>query len=695
MKTVAKCGAVILSAAAVLGISAAAQEPVPAVSPTPAAFGGREGASRRELAYVKLFEGQRHMWKLQRMQTQAGRANSRQLAKAAFEAAVSLDPTLGEAHTALSQLAVAVQPRDLEEGIRHAEAAVKADPQNLGGHRMLARFLTVKSRLNNGVLDKAIADRARGAWGEVARLDPRNAEAWAFISAFAEARGQTNEQIDALKKWVSAAPPPDVGFYEGTMGGDRLSPESASMKLASALARSGKHVEAASLLTELIADDPENADAIGLLSELVDSLKDEAGTAAVAALQQAVYANPDNISLIDVLARLNNRIGRFDDGVAVLKRSLTTLRKTDVPGASTLAVSLAELYMEKDRYDDATDALELALTIRGIDTGKQVGVVNREFAQYVLERLIHVGKLADRSQSVRSQIERARKTFGPDDLFADRQMIAFLEGQGSRREALTLVRSLRASRVEDVRLLRSEASLLTQLGMVDEGVALIRKKSGTPPSSSVVGGDAAAGTVSIPVPSTDEFSDLLFISNLYSRAGRGKDAIESANKAISVASGSERRQIARTALASALQMSGDTAAAESTLREVLKETPGNPMALNNLGYFLVERGEKLEEAVEMIRKAVKVDPKNPSYLDSLGWGYFKLGDLNEAEKYLTAAARAAGDSATIYEHLGDLYLAKNEPIKAKSALERAARLATESVEVERINSKLKKMRPAK
>jgi hypothetical protein len=34
----------------------------------------------------------------------------------------------------------------------------------------------------------------------VVRLDPRNAEGWAFIAAFAEAKGRVPEQIDALKK---------------------------------------------------------------------------------------------------------------------------------------------------------------------------------------------------------------------------------------------------------------------------------------------------------------------------------------------------------------------------------------------------------------------------------------------------------------------------------------------------------------
>ncbi|MCV5132939.1 tetratricopeptide repeat protein, partial [Escherichia coli] len=78
------------------------------------------------------------------------------------------------------------------------------------------------------------------------------------------------------------------------------------------------------------------------------------------------------------------------------------------------------------------------------------------------------------------------------------------------------------------------------------------------------------------------------------------------------------------------------------------------IALNNLGYFLLERNERFEEALELIKQAVESDPTNPSFLDSLGWAHFKLGNLDEAEKYLRDAIGIDSSSATIHEHLGDV-----------------------------------------
>ncbi len=67
--------------------------------------------------------------------------------------------------------------------------------------------------------------------------------------------------------------------------------------------------------------------------------------------------------------------------------------------------------------------------------------------------------------------------------------------------------------------------------------------------------------------------------------------------------------------------------AERTIRQLLQIEPGNPDALNYLGYLLAERGEQLDEAIRLVRRALDVDPGNPSYLDSLGWAHFRRGEV--------------------------------------------------------------------
>ena len=133
---------------------------------------------------------------------------------------------------------------------------------------------------------------------------------------------------------------------------------------------------------------------------------------------------------------------------------------------------------------------------------------------------------------------------------------------------------------------------------------------------------------------------------------------------------------------------GDYKLAEETLRNILKKTPENPIALNNLGYYLLEQNEKIAEAIELIQKAVKIDATNSSYLDSLGWGFYKLGKLDQAEKYLKNAIRINTTSPIIYEHLGDVYLKQGKIELAKSAWQKAINFSSDSAGVSRIKAKL-------
>ncbi|HEX8250599.1 MAG TPA: tetratricopeptide repeat protein, partial [Pyrinomonadaceae bacterium] len=183
-------------------------------------------------------------------------------------------------------------------------------------------------------------------------------------------------------------------------------------------------------------------------------------------------------------------------------------------------------------------------------------------------------------------------------------------------------------------------------------------------------------------------SNYIFISMLYTQGKRGKEAIEAANLAFNAAESDERKQIAKLSLATAQRETGDFAAAETTLREILRQTPGNPIALNNLGYFMLERNEKFDEALKLIQQAVRIDPNNPSYQDSLGWAYFKLGKFDEAEKHLKSAVRRSTDSATIYEHLGDVYQKQNKTELARAAWQKALNLASGAEDTNRIKAKL-------
>jgi tetratricopeptide (TPR) repeat protein len=94
--------------------------------------------------------------------------------------------------------------------------------------------------------------------------------------------------------------------------------------------------------------------------------------------------------------------------------------------------------------------------------------------------------------------------------------------------------------------------------------------------------------------------------------------------------------------------------AEKTLRQLLTVEPGNANALNYLGYLLALKGDRIDEAIDLVRKALVVEPENGAFLDSLGWAYYRKGDMGEAEKYLGQAASRLPRNSEVQDHFGDV-----------------------------------------
>jgi tetratricopeptide (TPR) repeat protein len=104
---------------------------------------------------------------------------------------------------------------------------------------------------------------------------------------------------------------------------------------------------------------------------------------------------------------------------------------------------------------------------------------------------------------------------------------------------------------------------------------------------------------------------------------------------------------------------------DSLYERALKVDPKSHLVMNNYGYSLAERGLQLERALQMSLQAIEAEPKNESYLDTVGWVYFKLGNYEEAQKYIAKAINAGGASATVYEHMGDIQYKLGEKKKAE------------------------------
>lgn len=128
--------------------------------------------------------------------------------------------------------------------------------------------------------------------------------------------------------------------------------------------------------------------------------------------------------------------------------------------------------------------------------------------------------------------------------------------------------------------------------------------------------------------------------------------------------------------------------AEANFRAALKIVPTHPSILNYLGYSLVERGEKLDEALTMIETAVQIEPENGAIVDSLGWVQFQLGKYDDAIVQMERAAELEPVDPIVNDHLGDALWAVGRKIEANFQWKRALSFGPTDKDATRIRRKL-------
>ncbi|WP_295897496.1 tetratricopeptide repeat protein [uncultured Bartonella sp.] len=129
--------------------------------------------------------------------------------------------------------------------------------------------------------------------------------------------------------------------------------------------------------------------------------------------------------------------------------------------------------------------------------------------------------------------------------------------------------------------------------------------------------------------------------------------------------------------------------AEPDFRKALELSPDQPQVLNYLGYSLIDRNEKLDEALNMVKKAAELRAQDGYIVDSLGWAYYKLGRYNEAVKTLENAIKLRPEDPTINDHLGDAYWQVGRKLEATFQWNHAIAGKPEPEELEKIQEKLK------
>ncbi len=128
--------------------------------------------------------------------------------------------------------------------------------------------------------------------------------------------------------------------------------------------------------------------------------------------------------------------------------------------------------------------------------------------------------------------------------------------------------------------------------------------------------------------------------------------------------------------------------AETDMRRALDLQPDEPQVLNYLGYSLVDRGVKLDEALAMIERAVATRPDSGYIIDSLAWAYYRLGRYTDALAPMEQASLLEPVDPVVTDHLGDVYWAVGRTREAEFQWHRALSFNPVEKDAARIRLKL-------
>ncbi len=398
------------------------------------------------------------------------------------------------------------------------------------------------------------------------------------------ALGASYDQLKEPKKAAEA--------YKAALDLDPESSVDTQRGLASALLQDGQLDAARKAYEQIIAAEPQDAQARVKLSEI--QRRQGHYQEALSTLQKAKPLVQDSTELSYNEALIDDSLGRYDDAIALLKQLLQA--STHADGAYS-EPEKSNRYLFLDRL--AIISREQGKTAEAIGYYQQMLPLGAEFAL----------------RGYQSQVDTYRE--GHD-----------------QRQATAVAAAAAKAMPKDRSVQLMYAGQLADTGSVDEGFAIAKQQlSG----------------------SNDDREVYLAMAQMDIRLRRWADGTAALDKADALTTKSDDKMNIYFLRGTLLDREKRYDEAEENFHRALALDPQNATVLNYIGYMLAERGVRLPEATAMIRKAVELEPQNYAYLDSLGWAYFKSGQYALAEQYLHEAASRSSADPTVHDHLGQVY----------------------------------------
>ncbi|WP_373986917.1 XrtA/PEP-CTERM system TPR-repeat protein PrsT [Duganella sp. BuS-21] len=300
----------------------------------------------------------------------------------------------------------------------------------------------------------------------------------------------------------------------------------------------------------------------------------------------------------------------------------------------------------------------------------------------IMTALASLATTQGQSAVARKWLERAAQA-QPDALLPSLRLANFYAQQNDTQKALILAEKLLASNPENPQLVTLVAGLQTRSGQLDAALDNWNKLAALQPNSPDVQLRLAAAHAAVK-DSSGATQAVNKAVSLYQKALEIQPAPQTMQALYSALIQANKPTEARLQMqkwlsahpndhASRLYFAGsllalrEFAASSAQFEEVLRQVPGQFIALNNLAWLYQQKRDA--RALPYAELAHKLAPDNPAVTDTLAWLLLEQGHLDRALPMLKQAAAQAPASTEIRYHYGVALAKSGDKRGARAQLE--------------------------
>jgi tetratricopeptide (TPR) repeat protein len=533
------------------------------------------------------------------------RKNDRVAAVSSVKRALSLDPNSVEAHLALAKLYW------LENDLTNADREFKAAAE-LAPPRSVARLIYADFKVRTGAKDEAkvlLREIARDAsdslpaWRMLAQIafaekhldesltfienilfrDPVNIEAHLLQAQVWLSKGETKKAIESLERLNTAYPNfPPIKY-----------------NLARAYLQNNTAAQAAVVLNQLIATNPENTEAVLLLGEA--NLRSGNAQQVVASMLDLLKKRPGLAPAQVLLAKAYQSLGRLDDATAVFREQTKAS-----PQSSQPYLFLGLILRQQNKIDEAQEAFENA---------QRLAPDNALAVTQLVDLDIQSGGFDAALQRVHAALQKAPQS----------PAAHFLEGKVYAAQG---------------RWDSAEAALLKTLELDPNYSSAYHLLISTYVASNKLP-QAIAQLESLLSKSPDNPRALMVAALLYERMSEFAKAKAAYEKLLSTKP--DFAPVLNNLAYLYAERLGVLDKAHDLAQRARALQPGDAAIADTLGWILYKQGD-YKQALALLQESARNLPDNPEIQFHLGMAYYMMGRTEEARTSFRKAVAAAGDS---------------------------------------------------